>query len=148
MGADIMRVDDWPELLDKFIRENDGKKYEHGRFDCVLFGAGIIKEMTGVNILDGESRGSRGIRYKDKKTALALLKRKGGLFKMTSVQMQDKGFVGINPRSSQRGDIVGFMTKAHGETIGVCVGADIVSPGEKELVYLPMTEAVMAWRIG
>ncbi len=142
-----MRCQDWPEKLDEYIRKNNGRKYEHGKFDCVLFGADIIKIMTACRHGAGEDI-LTGIKYKDMKSAVTLLKRMGGLFEMTSVQMKEKGYWEVNPRLAHRGDIVGFMTKAHGETIGVCVGTDIVSPGKTELVYLPMTEAVIAWRIG
>ena len=135
-----MRKQNWPELLDKYITENNSQTYKYGVFDCVTFGAEWIALIMDVDILDG-------IKYKGIKSALSLLNKHGGLFKMTSVQMGKAGLKKTHPALAKRGDIVGFMTEAHGETVGICIGRQVVSPGENKLIFLPMTDAVIAWEI-
>lgn len=135
-----MRVLDWTELLDGYIVENKDKEYKYGRFDCVMFSVELVKKIVGVDLLEG-------IDYEDMKTGLELLKKNEGLFKLTNKQVEKVGLGEILPALAQRGDMVGCMTKAHGETLGVCVGSKFVSTGENGLVFLPMKEVVKAWRI-
>lgn len=135
-----MRFPEWPELMDDYINANNHKQYRYGVFDCVTFCAGLIKIISNINILEG-------VEYKDARSALRVLKSDTGLFDMTGKQMITFGMREIPTGLTRRGDIVGFMTDAHGETVGVCVGSKFVSPGENDLIFLPMTEAVKAWGI-
>ena len=135
-----MRKQNWPELLDKYIRESGRREYEYQHFNCVTFGAAWVIISTGINML-------KGIKYKDKNEALSILENSGGLFKMTEDRMADAGFKTVNPALAKRGDVVGFFTKTHGETVGICVGKQFASPGLHELVFLPMRDAVKAWEI-
>ena len=135
-----MRTLDWTEILDEYIIQNRYRKYKYGSFDCVLFSTELVKKIIGINLLEG-------IDYNDMKTGLDLLKKSGGLFKLTDLQMNKVGLKTIPLAFAQRGDVVGCMTEEHGETLGICIGSKFVSTGEDELVFLPMKEVIKAWRI-
>jgi hypothetical protein len=136
-----MRNQEWPELLNSYIKEHDKKIYKMGVFDCVTFISGLVKLITGANLL-------KGISYKGEKAGLTLLRKHNGLFNLTDKQMKKCGYYPYkNKAFTKRGDIVGFITETHGETLGVCIGSQFVSPGKDELVYLPMTQAVRSWGI-
>ncbi len=135
-----MRTDDWPEMLDYYIRSNAQKPYEYGKFDCFLFVKYFVPIITGVEIF-------KSVKYKTMRGGTSILKKHGGLFNLVKLHMEKAGFDEIAPPFARRGDIVGFKTKAHNEAIGICVGRDFVSPGEYELEYAPMIDAIIAWRI-
>ncbi len=136
-----MRFDHWPETLDYYIRSTSENPYKMGIFDCVSFVAKAMKHITGKDILDE-------IDYTDEKTGLKLLKKHDGLFKLADKQFNKVDILPYkNKNYCKRGDIVGFMTAAHGETLGICTGSEFVSPGKSELVYLPMADVVRAWEV-
>ena len=136
-----MRNELWPEMLNDYIQLNFGKEYKYGKNDCVMFMAGFIRLITGKDVLKGK-------RYNGQKSALALLEKHGGLFKLVDMQFEKFGFKNItNVNKAKRGDVVGFITELHGETIGICIGSVFVSPGVDDLIFLPMTQAVRAWEI-
>lgn len=135
-----MRSERWPEILDDYIRVNSGKEYKYGKTDCVMFASGFIKLITGKDTLKGK-------RYAGQKSALSLLKKSGGLFNLVDMQCEKAGFPVIEVMKAKRGDVVGFMTEAHGETVGICVGNMFVSPGTDDLVFLPMAQAIRAWEV-
>lgn len=135
-----MRNELWPEILNDYIQLNIGKEYKYGKNDCVMFMAGFIRLITGKDVLAGK-------RYNGQKSALTLLKKHGGLFSLVDMQFKKFGLNLIKPLKAKRGDVVGFVTEAHGETVGICIGSVFVSPGVHDLVFLPMTQAVRAWEV-
>lgn len=136
-----MRNELWPEILNDYIQLNLGKEYKYGKNDCVMFMAGYIRLITGKDVLAGK-------RYNGQKSAFTLLKRHDGLFNLVDMQFEKLGLKKIsNVNKAKRGDIVGFVTKLHGETVGICIGSTFVSPGADDLVFLPMTQAVRAWEV-
>ena len=46
-----MRYPDWPERLNKYILECQGREYELGKFDCAIFVCGAVEAMTGEDKL-------------------------------------------------------------------------------------------------
>ena len=136
-----MRNELWPEILNDYIQLNLVKEYKYGKHDCVMFMAGFINMITGKDVLKGK-------RYNGQKSALTLLEKHGGLFNLVDMQFEKVGFKKIsNVRKTKRGDVVGFITESHGETVGICIGSTFVSPGVHDLVFLPMTQAVRAWEV-
>ncbi len=135
-----MRNDRWPEILDDYIRENKAQVYKYGKADCIMFMAGFVKQITGKDVLKGK-------RYKGEKSALRLLKEFDGLFNLVNIQFEKVGFEPVEVMRARRGDVVGFETAAHGETVGICVGNMFVSQGIEDLVFLPMSTALRAWRV-
>jgi hypothetical protein len=135
-----MRHEEWPEIMESYIQNNRGKEYKWSRQDCVTFMAQFVHIITGKDVLIGK-------RYAGEKSAMTLLKKYKGLFRLVDMQFKKFGLNKIKPLQAKRGDVVGFKTKAHGQTVGICVGNMFVSQGEDDLVFLPMSEAVKAWEV-
>jgi hypothetical protein len=135
-----MRYEQWPELLDQYVIDNQRKPYKYGTADCVTFMAGLVALITGKDVLKGK-------RYSGEKSALKLLKKHGGLYNLVDIQFEKVGFKKIDVMRARRGDVVGFKTEAHGETVGVCVGNMFVSQGSDGLVFLPMRKSELAWEV-
>lgn len=135
-----MRQQNWEILLDTYITVNKNVFFDYGESDCVRFCARWIMNATGKKVL-------KGILYRGVKSGERILKDGGGLWNLTTKQMQEIGNKEIPVTLAKRGDIIGIMTLAHGESVGICTGRNIVSPGDDGLVFLPMSEAHRAWEV-
>lgn len=137
-----MRCEDWPEKLDSYIKENLNKPFSYAENDCCTFASEIIKIMTGKDIMEG----MRG-KYKDKESGYKVMKRfAGGLIGTFKKTMEKYSFEEIPPLMAQRGDVVIYETEM-GDTVGICIGDKIITPGENGIISNPIFEGKMAWRI-
>ena len=128
------KVPGWPEVLAEYIESRRHSPFEWGENDCVMFLVGAIEAMTGENI----SKGYPG--YKTEKAAARIIKKNGGLIGLArKVGLKEKP-----PKLAQRGD--GVLADIDGrETCGVVIGnGTFAAPGIGELVFRPMSEAVVA----
>lgn len=134
MGANLMRYEDWPERLDRFIEEHSKSPFEYGINDCCLFGAKAIETIVDIKIVEEVNKLHKG---KNSRKNLANLVAK---------TLKTYNFKEIPPLAAQRGDIVLFETEL-GTTVGISVGGKITAPGESGLEFFPLDVAKTAWRI-
>jgi hypothetical protein len=137
-----MRRPDWEARLLAYLAEVQDRPYRWGRHDCALFGAGVVRAVTGKDF----GRGWRG-KYKSAAGAARILARRG----FADYEGPFTAALGepVAPLLCQRGDVV-----SNGDSIGVLwqqggpvalfVGAD----GEREgLVIMPVGSLVKGWRL-
>lgn len=133
-----MRYQDWPERLNDLLNVCSRKPFEWGTHDCCLFAANAVKELTGDN-----HSGPFAGKYRSARTAAKLLKKHGGVRGIAGNALGSE----IPPLTAGRGDVVLIQTAEHGDTLAVCVGERCAVPGVDQLLYVPLTEAVTAWRV-
>lgn len=109
-----------------------------GQCDCVLFVAGAIEAMTGID----PAADIRG-RYKSQAGAGRAIKRTGfaDLGELVSSKFDE-----VPPVFAHRGDVV-----MAGGSLGICVGGAALFVGEEDgapgLVARPMMDWERAWRV-
>ncbi len=147
----MKRFEDWPTRLDEFIESRRNQPFAWGSNDCCLFACDAVLAMTGEDLAADFRR-----KYSDARGAIQVLRDflKGigddaPLVEALAVRVaRIREIKEIAPRFAQRGDVVLFED-AHGETLGLVSlsGDDILAPGESELVRIPISSALRAWRI-
>jgi hypothetical protein len=146
----VQRRRDWPERLAAYVDSTRAVPFAWGRQDCVLWAAGAIREMTGVDPV-AELRG----RYADVAGAVRVLREiADDLAGAVAAVASRRGYAAVKPSRAQRGDLVLALADPSGtphpdwpHCLGVCVGPGAVSPGPAGLTYLQMGRVLAAWRI-
>lgn len=137
-----MRCQDWPEKLDKFIKDNIHKPFVYAENDCCIFAAEAIRIMTGKDIME-DIRG----KYDGKESGYKFIKRFAeDLVGTVRKVMEKHNFKEIPPLTAQRGDVVIYETN-FGDTVGICLGEKIVTPGNDGIISNSVLEGRTAWRI-
>ncbi len=137
-----MRREDWAERLAEVVEARRDTPFEWGAHDCALFAADCVLAMTGTDYaqsLRGTYRDARGaMRVLDGKSLDALL---------------DGIFPRIDPGYMQRGDVCAVPRSPNMQAhdlelaLGVCLGAQVVLPGDAGLHFIPSRSALHAWRV-
>lgn len=137
-----MRYEDWPSRLNAIICEALDRPFAYGEHDCSLFAADVVLALTGVD----PAQQFRG-KYRTEQAAYRLLARSGGLAAVAQSVAREHGFEPVLPTLAQRGDVVLFHNDGR-PTLGVVdLAGRIAAPGPQGLAFLPITEAIMAWRV-
>jgi hypothetical protein len=97
-----MRYPDWPDRLNQYIAEHQGKLFRLGVFDCCKFTLGAVEAMTGMDYLP---------EYSGPREAVALLEEKPLDERLAEV------FKPVHPAMAQQGDI-GYFEEACGIVLG------------------------------
>jgi hypothetical protein len=133
-----MRRSDWLQRLWQTIEAAEGRPFAYGRWDCVRHVAQVLDAMT-----DGAWLALVNTLYQDKRGALRLLMRSGGLEALVSAQLGPPV-----PRNLARcGDVVALELDT-GPAIGICVGPRVaVAAMPAGIEYAPLERAHCAWRV-
>lgn len=139
----MKRNDDWPERLKYYLEDVRDRAFAWGENDCILFAAGALEQMTGVDTA-AEFRG----KYKTELGAARLLKRlapKGLPVAIAEALNTEE----IAPLQAQRGDVVLIPTEDGKSALGIVDlrGTAVVSVGGSGLEYRSLSAAVKAWRV-
>jgi len=137
MGA-IERADGWELRLFAVIADAEGVPFGYGSQDCFRFACAAIEALTGV-----DHWAAYAGRYQTRADAYALIAEHGGL----SEGMDWLCGPRVAASHARRGDIVCIDTPL-GEALGVCLGVDAAVLGDVGLRYVPVADALCAWRIG
>lgn len=132
-----MRFHDWPEKLDAYIAERRDLPFAWGKGaqDCCSFAAGAVLAQTGVDPMATLPD------YADAAEADLVIGEQG------LAPLLDERFPRRrSPGLMQRGDVCVALIKGR-ESVLVCIGAEIVGPGARGLVFLPRAEALIAWAV-
>ncbi len=138
-----MRVQDWPQRLDAYIAECGKKTFTWGEWDCCMFAADVVREMTGVDYA-GVLRGA----YTDREGANAVVSDHGSLQAFITSLLGEP----VHPSVALRGDVVLAMIKIGdgtevGECLGICLGAHCAFPKARGLKFERTLTVRCAWRI-
>ncbi len=149
---DIMRrIENWPSLLDKYLKERSEETFSFGKFDCARFMADGIRLIT-----DGfDPLASYRSKYKTKAGAARLVKKmtKEGTFQACVEKvLSEKGLKKVEKSFLKRGDIVlAEGTDPDGEyetVVGIFLGEHFVyaDPGFG-LAYAGIKHVIKGWSI-
>ncbi|QCI92319.1 hypothetical protein [Novosphingobium sp. EMRT-2] len=134
----LVRHGGWEQALADYLLANRDAVFAWGRIDCVLFCAGAIGAMTGID----PAAGMRG-RYATPIGARRVMTRMGW---KDVPAIAAAHFVEIGPASASRGDVV-----FDGRSLGVCIGRVACFVGEEDgmpgLVQLSLSQWTRAWRV-
>lgn len=130
-----MRVAGWESALSRLVGSRLAMPFAWGRNDCATFAADAVLAITGVDRLEA----MRG-RWHDTRSAMTFSRSLGGLVRAVT----STGLESIPPALMRDGDIAVFM--GQGETLAVCLGDRLATPGKSGLVYSDM-KAKAAWRV-
>jgi hypothetical protein len=133
---------DWPERLAAVIEAARHEPYCLGSHDCVRLAFQCIEAMTGADLWPIV----RG--YTTKAQAVRTMARLSG----GSADLGDAltAVLGRQPQPvsmAQRGDVLLYQDE-EGQHLGVCVGFNMVLLAERGLVFVPVSKALAAWRVG
>jgi hypothetical protein len=124
-----MKVENWPSLLDGYIKERKKESFSFGKFDCVRFVSDGIKLIT-----DGfDPLASYRSKYRTEAGAARLIRKmtKEGTFKACVEKvLSEKGLKEVGKNYLKRGDIVlAAGTDPNGEyetVVGIFLGEHFV----------------------
>ncbi len=122
--------------LAAYIAAGEAVPFAWGTNDCVMFAAGAVLALTGINPLAGIGR------WKTERGALRALVRCGGLAAAVSSVLTE-----IPIAHAHRGDI-GAINGERGLLLVVIEGMTLVGPDLRGLSRLPRDQLVQAWSSG
>lgn len=134
----LTRRPDWPAVLAHFVRHSRERPFAWGSHDCALFAAHWVDAATGSRI-SAEFEG----RYSTRAGAQDIIAEFGGLGALATHFLGEP----IDISFARRGDVALF-SQPSGETLGVVIGLEVVSPGATGWVARPVFECDRAWRVG
>lgn len=133
------RLPDWEDRLNGWIADCSDAYFQWGKLDCLMFVAGGIEAVTGVD--HGEPH--RG-KYR---TATGAMKHLKTLGFDSAEDFLNANFPACPPALAQRGDIV-----LSEDCAGICVGPEALFIGEDDgapgLIRKPFAAWTAAWKIG
>ncbi|MDQ1079690.1 DUF6950 family protein [Pseudoroseomonas cervicalis] len=135
----LTRFPDWPERLAAFVEDRRAATFEWGRNDCCTFISDVALLLTGSDPM-AQLRGS----YADEAGAEAVLCGQA-LDDYVGARLEEWGATEIPALMAGRGDIVTARPGNH-LMCGVCIGPQLVLPGEARLVFVPARLALRCWR--
>jgi len=135
----LTRVEDWTARLYDTIEAHRDTPFQWGVFDCCQFAAECVKNQTGADVMPD-------VQYSNYEEAVAVIQAHGGLSKMVNDVLGGA----LLPLMASRGDVVMRHDEATDMmSLGICVGATAVFPGERRgVAYVPMTECICCWKVG
>ena len=136
----MTRRPDWPERLAEVVAAAMGRHFAWGEHDCALFACDCAAAMTG----EDPGLSFRG-RYKTARGAAGAIMRYGKVRGIEELALRTLG-APIEPAFARRGDVVLVDTDL-GPALGVVTAAGAAFPGPDGLTFLPITEALKAWRV-
>ena len=138
------RFPDWPDRLQRTIKQNRDKPFDWGTFDCALFACNVVHDLTGVDFAES-FRDS----YSDKRGAAMALKAfaPGGLVGTIEKIAEAHGCPEVSIKRARRGDVV-LCDQDGMKALGICLGATFAAAGPDGLTFQNMTRAERAWSVG
>lgn len=128
------------EIITRHVNSVIGRKMAWGTDDCVLFVAGLAKDLLGVDVLGNAWRG----RWTNKDEALAALPL--GLGVVVGRRMRDIGWVRCSPADAQFGAIAIVRDMRNEHALGFVLGTGrVLCRGEMGVVGMPTSAIVMCW---
>jgi len=131
-----VKLERWENKLYKYIEDNRKKSFKWGKFDCCIFVAGAIKEMTGIDFYK-EYKG----KYSTEENAYLTLYEVSGY--KTIIGLLNNLFDKKELNMMQRGDIVMKGDKA----LGVCLGVNCAFLSLEGITLEPIESITRCWGV-
>lgn len=135
------RHEDWPDRFDRFILSRLNTPLVWGQQDCCLFACDWILEATGLD-LAADFRGT----YDSAISAARVLKTHNGVLTIAEIQCENYNFPSVAVSYARRGDVLALGNESY-IYLGVSLGSVVAAPGKTKLAFVPIAEAIRAWRI-
>jgi hypothetical protein len=129
----MMREQDWVSRMWQTIAKLERVPFEYGKFDCAVFAGRCVDAITG-------SAFTEAFGVSDKRSAIAFLRREGGLEAAVTRRLGEP----VPGYAARRGDVCLIDKK----TLGICTGPTIAVLGNSGVEYLPLARAQKHWRVG
>lgn len=134
----MTRFPDWQERLSRFFALHRTRPFRYGDWDCCLFAADAIQQVTGVDIA-AEFRGKYGSRreaYDLIRSVRLVAERVAALHGMQQVPIT----------YARRGDMA-LIPRARDYSLGIVslTGKEIVVLRSRKLMTLPLSYGLVAW---
>lgn len=133
------RLNGWEARLNDFLESRRNEPFAWGVNDCVTLAADAMESIYGVDPM-WSFRGA----YRDRKSALLLMARNGGLGRMVEALGV---FREVRPSFAKRGDLVLIKDETGEETLRVAVGGGFVGPGEFGLSFVERVVIIKAFSL-
>ena len=142
----MRRRSDWQRVLDEFLRANQGRPFEYGKWDCCLFVCDAIAEMTGID-LAAPYRGQ----YSTRVGAMRAMRKQLGTASIQAVAANAAATHHMPEAPvplAHRGDMV-LVGRGRDYSLGLVAlnGRDAIVASKRGLWRLPLSRAVRAWRV-
>lgn len=136
----MTRLPDWQERLSRFFALHRTRPFRYGDWDCSLFAADAIQQMTGVDIA-AEFRGKYGSRreaYDLIRSVRLVAERVAALHGMQQILIT----------YARRGDMA-LIPRARDYSLGIVslTGKEIVVLRSRTLMTLPLSYGLVAWHV-
>ena len=133
-----MRCEGWEKKLADVIKQRRFATFVWGQHDCCLFAADCALAITGTDWA-ADFRGQ----YDSAAGAAKQIAKRGGFEAMITGLLGDPL---ASVTTAQRGDVVMVDQDGH-PALAVCCGATVVAAGISGLVFRPLTDGLLAWRV-
>jgi len=134
----MTRKPDWALWLDALVTARLFEPFSWGSNDCALFAADAVQAVTGTDLAQA-IRGYRGPRQ-----ALRVLADHGGVRAIACAALGNPHEDIIDSRD---GDIA-MIVSGKREALSLVYGGMAVAPGPDGLHWVPLPNALCAWRVG
>jgi len=132
----MIKKPNWSQAMWTAIEARAATPFAWGSNDCCLFVAHVVDAMTNGRFVQQLSQ-----RYTDHASALRYIASEGGIGPAVSEYLGQASR--IRP---QRGDVV-LWAGDKGETLGLCVGAELAAMGPDGVVFVPKSLTLETWTI-
>ena len=142
----MQRRSDWQGALDEFVRANQDRRFEYGKWDCCLFVCDAIIEMTGVDL----AVSLRG-KYSTRAGALRAISEQLGTASILAVAENAAAahhMPEVPVLQAHRGDMV-VVARGRDHSLGLVAlnGRGVIVTSKRGLWRLPLSRAVRAWQV-
>ena len=142
----MQRRSDWQRALDEFVRVNQDRRFEYGKWDCCLFVCDAIIEMTGID-LAAPYRG----KYSTRAEALRAISEQLGTASIQAVAENAAAthhMPEVPVLHAHRGDMV-LVARGRDFSLGLVAlnGRDAIVASKFGLWRLSLSRAVRAWQV-
>lgn len=136
----LVRRPDWQDCLALAMCDAAMAPFEWGANDCCLFAANCVRAITGHDPA-ASYRGS----YHTYLGAERFIRRAGGLVAIVQACLPDAE---VPWQQARQGDVA-LVAQPNGEqAVAVHGGAGWHAPGADGLLWMPLSWALQAWRVG
>ena len=137
MVLQMTRVHGWQRLFSDLVQTRRALPFVWGNHDCCLWAADSTLTLTGTDF----AKDLRGT-YSTATGAARVLEKLGGVQAIAEAALGPS----VPPSYAALGDVV-LINSAGRPALAVCGGQAILAVSEQGLEYLPMSEAVFAWKV-
>jgi hypothetical protein len=140
----LSRFPDWQERLARFFALHRNRPFRYGQWDCCLFAADALREITGVDIA-ADLRG----RYTSRRAAYDLIRNTVQRPSVRAVAERAAllhGMPEVPITYARRGDMA-LIPRARDYSLGIVslTGKEIVVLRARTLMTLPLSYGLLAW---